>query len=132
MTPDWGQHLVDVHDHLRGELTQLRGLVDQVTRGAVDEMMGELLRMAEEPVDEAELRRAKDAMVLSLPRAFETPSQVASRLSTLEAHDLPRDYWSTYPAAIEAVTADDVRRIAREHFHPDRVVTVVVGGGVEE
>jgi zinc protease len=104
----------------------------EVTRGAVDEMMGELLRMAEEPVDEAELRRAKDAMVLSLPRAFETPSQVASRLSTLEAHDLPRDYWSTYPAAIEAVTADDVRRIAREHFHPDRVVTVVVGGGVEE
>jgi zinc protease len=104
----------------------------EVTRGAVDEMMGELLRMAEEPVDDAELRRAKDAMVLSLPRAFETPSQVASRLSTLEAHDLPRDYWSTYPAAIEAVTADDVRRIAREHFHPDRVVTVVVGGGVEE
>ena len=31
-----GQHLVDVHDHLRAELRQLRGLVEQVTAGAGD------------------------------------------------------------------------------------------------
>jgi hypothetical protein len=31
-----GRHLVDIHDHLRGELEQLRGLVDQVTSGALD------------------------------------------------------------------------------------------------
>ncbi|HEY0402393.1 MAG TPA: hemerythrin domain-containing protein [Blastococcus sp.] len=31
-----GRHLVDIHDHLRGELEQLRGLVDQVTTGALD------------------------------------------------------------------------------------------------
>ena len=33
---DAGHHLVDVHDHLRGELDQLRGLVDQVTTGTLD------------------------------------------------------------------------------------------------
>ncbi|WP_432973230.1 LLM class flavin-dependent oxidoreductase [Dactylosporangium sp. CA-233914] len=31
-----GQHLVDVHNHLRQELTQLRDLVDQVAAGAMD------------------------------------------------------------------------------------------------
>jgi alkanesulfonate monooxygenase SsuD/methylene tetrahydromethanopterin reductase-like flavin-dependent oxidoreductase (luciferase family)/hemerythrin-like domain-containing protein len=31
-----GQHLIDVHDHLRSELAQLRDLVDQVASGAVD------------------------------------------------------------------------------------------------
>jgi hypothetical protein len=31
-----GRHLIDVHDHLRGELDQLRGLVEQVTTGALD------------------------------------------------------------------------------------------------
>ncbi|WP_428965719.1 LLM class flavin-dependent oxidoreductase [Micromonospora fluostatini] len=31
-----GQHLIDVHDHLRQELTQLRDLVDQVEAGALD------------------------------------------------------------------------------------------------
>jgi len=38
-TPDQlaaGQHLVDVHDHLRAELTQLRDLIEQVARGALD------------------------------------------------------------------------------------------------
>jgi alkanesulfonate monooxygenase SsuD/methylene tetrahydromethanopterin reductase-like flavin-dependent oxidoreductase (luciferase family) len=31
-----GQHLVDIHDHLRAELTQVRGLVEQVLTGSVD------------------------------------------------------------------------------------------------
>jgi hypothetical protein len=31
-----GQHLVDVHDHLRAELAQVRDLVQQVAAGAVD------------------------------------------------------------------------------------------------
>lgn len=31
-----GQHLVDVHDHLRQELEQLRDLIEQVAAGAVD------------------------------------------------------------------------------------------------
>ncbi|GAB2964025.1 hypothetical protein GCM10027280_61150 [Micromonospora polyrhachis] len=31
-----GQHLVDVHDHLRSELAQLRDIADQVAAGAMD------------------------------------------------------------------------------------------------
>ncbi|RSN05587.1 5,10-methylene tetrahydromethanopterin reductase [Nonomuraea sp. WAC 01424] len=31
-----GQHLVDVHDHLRAELAQLRDLVEQVAAGTID------------------------------------------------------------------------------------------------
>jgi hypothetical protein len=31
-----GQHLVDVHDHLRAELTELRDLIGQVARGTLD------------------------------------------------------------------------------------------------
>ena len=30
------QHLIDIHDHLRGELHQIRDLVAQVTEGSVD------------------------------------------------------------------------------------------------
>ncbi|HEX8451389.1 MAG TPA: pitrilysin family protein [Longimicrobium sp.] len=114
----------------RGGWTAHTAVDVEVTAGAVEEMLREMRRMAEEPVDEGELRRARDAMVLSLPRAFETPGQVASRLGTLEAYGLPHDYWDRYPAAVQAVTAEDVQRIARERFHPDRVVRVVVGDGV--
>jgi alkanesulfonate monooxygenase SsuD/methylene tetrahydromethanopterin reductase-like flavin-dependent oxidoreductase (luciferase family) len=31
-----GQHLIDVHDHLRGELDQIYGLIDQVAAGTLD------------------------------------------------------------------------------------------------
>ncbi|HEV7591195.1 MAG TPA: pitrilysin family protein [Longimicrobium sp.] len=99
----------------------------EVTADAVAETMREMRRLMDERVDDAELRRAKDALMLSLPRLFETPTSVAGRLSTLEAYDLPRDWWDRYPAAVEAVTADDVQRIAHEHFDPDKVVRVVVG-----
>jgi zinc protease len=102
-----------------------------VTADAVREMRAELRRLCDEPVGADELRRAKDALVLSLPRAFETPSRVVGRLATLEAYGLPEDYWQRFPAAVEAVTAGDIQRIARRYFDPDRVVTVVVGGGIE-
>jgi len=101
----------------------------EVTADAVAEIVREMRRLMDEPVAEDELRRAKDALMLSLPRIFETPSGVAGRLSALEAYDLPRDWWDRYPAAVEAVTADDVLRIARRHFDPDGVVRVVVGNG---
>jgi zinc protease len=99
----------------------------EVTADALAETVRELRRLTDEPVGEEELRRVKDALMLSLPRMFETPTSVAGRFSMLEAYDLPRDWWERYPAAVEAVTADDVRRIAREHFDPDHLVRVVVG-----
>jgi zinc protease len=98
-----------------------------VTAAAVEEMLKEMRRLGTEPVDPAELRRAKDALMLSLPRMFETPAGVASRLGTIEAYGLPHEWWDRFPAAVEAVTVDDVREMARAHFDPDRLVRVVVG-----
>jgi zinc protease len=99
-----------------------------VARDAVNEILGEMRRLMEEPVPADELQRARDAIVLSLPRAFQTPGQVASRLSTLEAHGLPEDYWVSFPRQVAAVTAEDVARIAGLCFDPAQVVGVVVGG----
>ncbi len=99
----------------------------EVADDALDEIHRELLRVTQELVRPEELRRAKDALILSLPRAFETPGGVASRLATLEVHALPQDYWERLPARIEAVSADDVQQIAAEHFAPERLVSVVVG-----
>lgn len=102
-----------------------------VTAAAVAEMVREMRRLMDEPVDPAELRRAKDALMLSLPRVFETPAGVASRLATIEAYGLPHDWWDRFPSEVEAVTVDDVREMARRHFNPDHLVRVVVGGGIE-
>ena len=102
----------------------------EVTADAVAEMIGEMRRMATEAVSEDELRRAKDALILSLPRVFETPAGIAGRFVTIEAFGLPDDYWQRYADRVEAVTAEEVLAVARTCFDPERVVRVVVGGGL--
>lgn len=98
-----------------------------VADSAVNEMLREIGRLGQELVGEAELQRAKDALILSLPRAFETPGRIVNRFSTLEAFDLPDDYWNTFPDQVAAVTAEDVLRAARVLFDPALLVRVVVG-----
>ena len=42
-------------------------------------------------------------------------------------YDLGFDYIHRYPDLIRGVTRQDVRRVAREHLHPDRVAIVSAG-----
>jgi zinc protease len=98
-----------------------------VIEEALREIEAELNAIAREAVEDEELFRAKEALILSLPRAFETPARIVARLATLEAFGLPEDYWAGFPARVAAVTAEEVNRIARSLFHPERLVRVTVG-----
>ena len=99
----------------------------EVIDAAFQEIDAELTRFAADDLPEEELRRAKDALILSLPRAFETPGRIVGRFGMLEAFGLETDYWERFPARVEAVTREDVRRIAQQHFRPEALVRVVVG-----
>ena len=98
-----------------------------VVEQACAEIVKEIDRLLEEPLAEEELARARDALILSLPRAFETPGRIIGRFAALAAFGLPLDYWERFPAAVAAVTVDDVRRVARRYFHPEALVRVIVG-----
>ncbi len=103
----------------------------EVTQGAVEEIERELQRMIEEPVEAAELERAQEALILSLPRAFETPGRIVSRFVTLEAYGLEMDYWERFPERVRNVTAEDVLAVARTCFDPRHLARVVVGPALE-
>ena len=55
--------------------------------------------------DEEELGLARNALTLSLPRQFETVSQVTRKRATQVVYDLPEDWWETYRDRVEAVDA---------------------------
>jgi zinc protease len=99
----------------------------EVREAALLEMVREIERIATERVSADELARAHDALVLSLPRAFETPGRVVSRFTTLEAFGLPDDYWQNFPNAVRSVDRETVREVAGRYLAPDRLVRVVVG-----
>jgi zinc protease len=103
----------------------------EVVPRALEEIFSELERFRSEAVPDAELRRAKDALTLSLPRAFETAGRIVSRFATVEAFGLQSDYWETFAERVEAVTSEEITRIARTYFEPERLVVVVVGSSAD-
>ena len=111
----------------RGPFTARAAVNTEATLPALGEFLLELDRIREEPVSDAELRAARDYIVGVFPLRFETPGPVAGSLAGLFVHGLPDDELEHYRPAIEAVTADDVLRVAREHVRPDRAAVVLVG-----
>lgn len=93
---------------------------------AVEEFRSEIHGLWQRPPDQEEVRLAKNSLVLSLPRQFETVRQVTRKVATQAVHDLPEDYWERYRERIEAVTPDEVVEVARRRMDPDRLVAVVV------
>jgi predicted Zn-dependent peptidase len=49
------------------------------------------------------------------------------RLLDIVHFGLPDDYFSGHVARLEAVTLDDVQRVAEQHVDPDALSIVVVG-----
>lgn len=111
----------------RGPFSARAAVNTEATVPALHEFLVELDRIREVPVTDAELRAARDYLVGVFPLRFETPGPVAGSIAGLFIHDLPDDELARYRPAIEAVTADDVLRVAREHIHPERAAIILVG-----
>ncbi len=103
-----------------------------VTDSAVVEFLGEIRRMADEPVPVEELERARNFVALRLPQSFETVSDLASRVSDLVLHELPLDYYDAYVDAVLAVTSADVQAAAQRYLSGGFAIVVVGDRSVVE
>jgi zinc protease len=119
--------------YARGDARRLAGVSfvvgsvkAEVTGAAVKELFAEIGRLREEPVSEAELADAKNALVLGLPADFATAGGIASRLADLAVHGLPDDYWNRYADEVAKITAEDVRRFATARLDPAKLTLVMV------
>lgn len=99
----------------------------EVTEGALSEFFNEIRRIREEKVPAAELEANKRSIVASFALSLEQPARVLGFAVTRKQYGFAADYWDSYPAKIMAVTADDVRRVARKYLDPDALQLVAVG-----
>ena len=97
------------------------------TAAAIVEIFGEIERMRESPLSPEELATAKDSISHSLPGLFETTPDTASTIGQLFTYGLPSTYFHDLPQRIQAVSAEDVQRVAREHLRPEEAMIVAVG-----
>ncbi len=93
---------------------------------AIKEAFAEIRRIQNEPVSEKELADAKAYLTGSFPLRMDTSAKIAGMLTSVECYGLGIDYPTRYAGLINAVTREDVQRVAKKYIHPESMAVIVV------
>ena len=102
-----------------------------VTDSAVVEFLKEIKRIREEKVDEETLANVKAGYIGNFVMQIEKPQTIARYALNTKLYNLPDNFYENFIANINAVTADDILRVANKYFSYDNSRIVVVGKGSE-
>jgi zinc protease len=94
---------------------------------AIAEIFKELERIRTVPVTDRELADAKAYLTGSFPLRLDTSAKIAGILTSIEVYGLGLDYPERYAGIINAITKEDILRVAKKYITPDRSVVVVLG-----
>ncbi len=98
-----------------------------VTDSSLVEFFREMRQIRDSVVAPDELARAKAYLRLGVPGDLESTAQIAGQITGLAAFNLPLTWLQEYVTRVDAVTIEDVRRVARR-FVPAETSTIVVVG----
>lgn len=118
-------------DPLVGSFYASAEVRNEVTDSAIAEIIKEIRRMRDELVTPEELDLAKKFISGTFGLSLENPQTISRFAIDIERYNLPKDYYKNYLKALNAVTAEDVRNVARKYFDADRLHIVVVGKAAE-
>lgn len=102
-----------------------------VTGASLHEFFHELNRIRDEAVSDEEIQNAKSYLSGVFPIRIETQDGLIDQLVSLKMFDLPGDYLHNYRDRVNAVTRDEVKRVARSYVTPDVAAIVIVGDATE-
>lgn len=100
-------------------------------------MLNEIERIRNEPVPEEDLEFARTARVNAFPALFGGGGRSGAMFGTLrnfadlEFNNRPMDYFDTYVQRYEAVTVEDIQRVAQEYLRPENMI-IMISGNIEE
>jgi zinc protease len=102
-----------------------------VTDSAVVEFMKEIKRIRTEKVSAEVLNNVKAGYIGRFVMQIEKPQTVARYALNIETENLPADFYENYIKNINAVTPEDVTRVANKYFLGDNTRIIIVGKGSE-
>ncbi len=104
------------------------GVQTAVTRESVIETIKEFTEIrGPRPVTREEFEDARDGIRRGLPGQFGTLAQIAQQLTRMIVFGLPDDYFATFLANLEAMTLEDINRVAAERLDESHLMILVVG-----
>ena len=100
---------------------------NMVTDSTVVEMMKEINRIRTEKVTDEVLKNVKAGYMGKFVMALEQPSTIARYALNIKVNNLPENFYETYLEKINAVTIEDVQRVAQKYFNVDNARIVIAG-----
>jgi zinc protease len=94
-------------------------------------LIGEVDRLATEPPGVSELTPRKAALIGSFSRSLEQINGLVGQVAALALQGLSLDEINRYINKVEAVTAADVQRFARDRLNAQETSVIVVGNAKE-
>ena len=113
-------------DHAELYLGRVLSANDRIAE-AIDVIRDEWEKMAENGVTQEELDSAKTYLTGAYPLRFDGNGPIANILVGMQMDDLPVDYVNTRNHKIEAITLEDIKRVAARILKPEALRFVVVG-----
>jgi len=94
---------------------------------AVVEFLKEINTIRTAKVSAEELQNAKNLYNGSFALGLENPARTAGFASSILINNLPKDFYRTYLQKLNAVTTDDILRVAKKYYNYDNARVVIVG-----
>jgi zinc protease len=94
---------------------------------AVNALRTDLSDLQTKPFTADELAQAKEAILNAYVFTADSKAKILAQRVNLEFYGYPADYYQQYPARLQAVTAEDVARVAKKYVSPNQVAVLVVG-----
>ena len=110
-----------------GTVSVSAGVTREQQEEALEVIVGELRRIADEPMPAEELNRTKDYAAGSFRLSLETPMSFAQRWGAQLLHDSVLEPADVTVEGLRAVTTEDVQRVATRLFGSPQFSLAVVG-----
>ncbi len=79
------------------------------------------------PFTDDEVTQGKESLIQSLPSRFSSVNGTAAAVSSIYTQDLPETFFRDFAKNINAVTKDDLTRVAKQYIDVDHLNLVIVG-----
>ncbi|MEL7026130.1 MAG: pitrilysin family protein [Pseudomonadota bacterium] len=120
-----GTYLVD-YDHADMVLGQVASTNDRMAE-AIEVVKEEWAKVADAGITEEELASIKTYLTGAYPLRFDGNGPIARIMVGMQMQGLPIDYINTRNDKVNAVTLEDIKRVAAELYDPEALRFVVVG-----
>jgi zinc protease len=110
-----------------GDLVADTDTRSETTAEALRLVVDEMWRLQKQKVHPRELADAQAYLTGSFPLTIETPSAIALQVLNAVFYGLDLSDLETFRDRVNAVTPEDIQRVAQQYLHPDRLSIVLVG-----